>query len=53
MNTMNYPGNSTIYALFRFDKPVDNVFDEPNYNLYLATANNYTDNFTVQGLPLL
>jgi hypothetical protein len=45
INMMNYPGNSTIYALFRFK--------EPNDNLYLATANNYTDNFTVQGLPLL
>ncbi len=44
MNMMNYPGKSTIYALFRF---------VGNDNLYLATANNYTDNFTVQGLPLL
>jgi hypothetical protein len=44
MNTMNRPGDSRIYALFTF---------LGNDNLYLATANNYTDNFSVQSSPLL
>jgi hypothetical protein len=44
MNTMNRPGDSRIYALFTF---------VGNDNLYLATANNYTDNFSVQSSPLL
>lgn len=44
MNVINCPGNSKLYALFTF---------VGNDNLYLATANNYTDNFTVQSFPLL
>jgi len=43
-NVMNRPGDSKLYALFTF---------VGNDNLYLATANNYTDIFTVQDIPLL
>ncbi len=48
MNTMNYPGKSTIYALLT-------MYSNEGFtgNLHLATANNYTDNFTVQSSPLL
>ena len=48
MNTMNYPGKSTIYALFT-------LMNNKKFNddLHIATANNYTDNFTVQSSPLL
>ena len=48
INTINYPGKSTIYALFTLYS--NNGFSD---NLYIATANNYTDNFTVQSSPLL
>ena len=48
MNTMNYPGKSTIYALFTLYS--NNGFSD---DLHIATANNYTDNFTVQSSPLL
>jgi len=48
MNTMTYPGKSTIYALFTL------ISNEGfNDDLYIATANSYTDNFTVQSSPLL
>ena len=49
MNTMNYPGNSTIYALFTLMSK-GGTFTK---DLHIATANNYTDNFTVQSSPLL
>ena len=48
INTINYPGNSTIYALFTLYS--NNGFSD---DLHIATANNYTDNFTVQSSPLL
>ena len=48
MNTMNYPGKSTICALFTLYS--NNGFSG---DLHIATANNYTDNFTVQSSPLL
>ena len=48
INTMNYPGKSTIYALFTLYS--NNGFSD---DLHIATANNYTDNFTVQSSPLL
>ncbi len=44
LNVINRPGDSKLYALFTFTG---------NNNLYLATANNYTDNFTIQKSPLL
>ena len=48
MNIMNYPGKSTIYALFTL------ISNEGfNDDLHIATANSYTDNFTVQSSPLL
>jgi hypothetical protein len=48
MNTMNYPGKSTLYALFT-------LMSNEGFNddLHIATANSYTDNFTVQSSPLL
>ena len=48
MNTMNYPGKSTIYALLT-------MYSNKGFtgDLHIATANNYTDNFTVQSSPLL
>ena len=48
MNVMNYPGKSTIYALFT-------LYNNKSFtgDLHIATANNYTDNFTVQSSPLL
>ncbi len=49
MNTMNYPGNSTIYALFTLMTNKKDFIKD----LHIATANNYTDNFTVQSSPLL
>ena len=48
MNTMTYPGKSAIYALFTL------ISNEGfNDDLHIATANSYTDNFTVQSSPLL
>ncbi len=48
MNIMNYPGKSTIYALFTL------IGNEGfNDDLHIATANSYTNNFTVQSSPLL
>ena len=48
INVMNYPGKSTIYALFTL------ISNEGfNDDLHIATANSYTDNFTVQSSPLL
>ncbi len=49
MNTMNYPGNSTIYALFTLMSKGGKF----THDLHIATANNYTDNFTVQNTSLL
>ena len=48
MNTMNYRGNSTIYVLFT-------MYSNKGFtgDLHIATASNYTDNFTVQNSPLL
>jgi len=48
MNTMDYPGKSTLYALFT-------LMSNEGFNddLHIATANSYTDNFTVQSSPLL
>jgi len=48
INTLNYPGKSTIYALFT-------LYSNKGFSddLHIATANNYTDNFTVQKSPLL
>jgi hypothetical protein len=48
INVMTYPGKSTIYALLT-------MYSNEGFtgNLHLATANNYTDNFTVQSSPLL
>ncbi len=48
MNMMNYPGKSTIYALFTLTSN-----EEFSDDLHIATANSYTDNFTVQSSPLL
>ena len=48
INIMKYPGKSTIYALLAMYS--SNGFTG---DLHIATANNYTDNFTVQSLPLL
>ena len=48
INTMTYPGKSTIYALSTLYS--NNGFSD---DLHIATANNYTDNFTVQKSPLL
>ncbi len=48
MNTMNYPGKSTLYALFTL---MSN--ERFNDDLHIATADSYTDNFTVQSSPLL
>ena len=44
MNVMNCPEDSKLYALFKF---------VGKGNLYLATANNYTEDFTVQSSPIL
>lgn len=44
VNVMNRPGDSKLYVLFTF---------VGNNNLYLATANNYTDNFTIQNSPIV
>jgi len=44
VNVMNRPGDSKLYSLLTFTG---------NNNLYLATANNYTDNFTIQKSPIL
>ena len=48
INVMTYPGKSTIYALIT-------MYSNEGFtgNLHIATANNYTDNFTVQSSPLL
>ena len=48
INVMNYPGKSTIYALLTMYS--NNGFTG---DLHIATANNYTDNFTVQNTSLL
>jgi hypothetical protein len=48
MNVMKYPGKSTIYALLTMYS--NNGFTG---DLHIATANNYTDNFTVQNTSLL
>jgi hypothetical protein len=48
INVMNYPGKSTIYALLT-------MYSNDGFtgDLHIATANNYTDNFTVQNTSLL
>ncbi len=44
VKVINRPGDSKLYALFTF---------KGNDDLYIATANKYTDNFTIQNSPLL